>query len=276
VTLSAQTGRLKPPLPGIFKHRLRPAPGWGVNTRPLAEYVAHPGAIMAFLEKLRRSIIQMAVVVLIFSLVGYVLAKEILTFLQQHTGVTLAYYSLSETFFALLNIALAVSLVVSSPFILFKLLSALRAAFENFTRAMMFSFWLGSVFLFYLGASFCLWITLPYGTKFLLGFQNQNLEAIISVRKFISFCLAFIFGFGIMFELPLVMVLLGRIGLVKITVFTRYRSYAVLIIATISAVLTPTPDAFNMMLMALPLYILYEIGIVGMRIWGKRTPAATD
>jgi sec-independent protein translocase protein TatC len=243
--------------------------------RPLAEYVENPQAIIAFLEKLRQSIIQMAVVVLVFSLVGYVLSKEILSFLQRHTGVTLAYYALSETFFGLLNIALAVSLVISTPFILFKLLSALNEAFDNFTRSMMFSFWLGSVFLFYLGASFCLWVTLPYGTKFLLGFQNQNLEAIISVRKFISFCLTFIFGFGIMFELPLVMVLLGRVGIVQRSVFTRYRSYAVLIIAIISAVLTPTPDAFNMMLMAVPLYILYEIGIIGMRVWGKRTLSST-
>ena len=242
--------------------------------RPLSEYVDNPQAIIAFLEKLRHSIIQMAVVVLVFSLAGYVVSKEILSFLQRHTGVTLAYYALSETFFALLSIALAVSLVISTPFILFKLLSALHATFEPFTRAMMIGFWLGSVFLFYLGASFCLWITLPYGTKFLLGFQNQNLEAIISVRKFISFCLVFIFGFGIMFELPLVMVLLGRVGLVKRSVFTRYRSYAVLIIVVISAILTPTPDAFNMMLMAVPLYILYEIGIIGMRVWGKRPSAS--
>ncbi len=243
--------------------------------RPLAEYVENPQAIIAFLEKLRHSIIQMAVVVLVFSLVGYVLSKDILSFLQRHTGVSLAYYALSETFFALLSIALAVSLVISTPFILFKLLSALHSAFDHFTRTMMFSFWLGSVFLFYLGASFCLWITLPYGTKFLLGFQNQNLEAIISVRKFISFCLTFIFGFGIMFELPLVMILLGRVGLVQRSVFTRYRSYAVLIIAVISAILTPTPDAFNMMLMAVPLYVLYEIGIIGMRVWGKNPSASS-
>jgi sec-independent protein translocase protein TatC len=76
-----------------------------------------------------------------------------------------------------------------------------------------------------------------------------------------------------MFELPLVMVLSGRVGLVKRSVFTRYRSYAALIIVVISAILTPTPDAFNMMLMAVPLYILYEIGIIGMRVWGKRPSA---
>ena len=70
------------------------------------------------------------------------------------------------------------------------------------------------------------------------------------------------------------MILLGRIGLVQVSLFTRYRTYAVLIIAVLSAVLTPTPDAFNMMLMAVPLYILYEIGILGMRFWGKGTSSS--
>lgn len=241
--------------------------------KPLAELFENREQLMEFLERLRRSLIQIAVVVFGLSLAGYVLARDILNFLQQHVGVTLAYYALTETFFALLTIALAVSLIVSVPFILYKILSALQAVFQQFTRKMFFGFWFGFVFLFYLGAGFCLLVTLPYGVKFLLGFQNQSLEALISVRKFISFCLAFIFAFGIVFELPLIMILLGRIGLVPFTVFTRYRQYALLIIVVISAVLTPTPDAFNMLLMAGPLYILYEIGIIGLRLWGKKGSA---
>ena len=238
--------------------------------KPLAELFENREQLMEFLERLRRSLIQIAVVVFGLSLAGYVLARDILNFLQQHVGVTLAYYALTETFFALLSIALAVSLIVSVPFILYKILSALQAVFQQFTRKMFFGFWFGFVFLFYLGAGFCLLVTLPYGVKFLLGFQSQSLEALISVRKFISFCLAFIIAFGIVFELPLIMILLGRIGLVPLTVYTRYRQYAVLIIVVVSAVLTPTPDAFNMLLMAGPLYILYEIGIIGLRLWGKK------
>ncbi|MBI5585217.1 MAG: twin-arginine translocase subunit TatC [Deltaproteobacteria bacterium] len=238
--------------------------------KPLAEIFENRDQIIVFLEKLRRSLIQIAVVVFGLALAGYVLARDVLNFLQQHVGVTLAYYALTETFFALLSIALALSLIVSVPFILFKILAALQAVFHQFTRKMFFGFWFGFVFLFYAGASFCLLITLPYGAKFLLGFQNQSLEALISVRKFVSFCLTFILAFGVVFELPLIMILLGRIGLVPLTIFTRYRSYAILIIAILSAVLTPTPDALNMLLMAGPLYILYEIGIIGMRIWGPR------
>lgn len=237
--------------------------------RPLGEYLENSDQIVSFLETFRRSLIQIAAVVLVFSILGYGFSKPILTFLQKHTGVTLAFYGLSETFFSLLNIALFSSLFVSMPFLLYKVLAALRNVFPSFSRKMMIGFWVGAVFLFYLGAGFCLFITLPYGVKFLLSYQGTHIEAIISVKKFVSFCLLFIFAFGIIFELPLTMILLGRIGLVKVSFLARYRSYAVLVIAVLSAVLTPTPDAFNMMLMAVPLYLLFEIGILGMRLWGK-------
>jgi len=237
--------------------------------RPLRDTIENPDRIIAFLEAFRKALIQLAVVVLVFAIAGYGFAKTILNFLQKHTGVTLAYYGLSETLFALLNIALFSSLFITMPFLLFKVLAALRAVFPSFSRKIMIGFWIGAVFLFYLGAGFCLFVTLPYGVKFLLSYQSSHIEAIISVKKFVSFCLLFTFAFGIIFELPLTMILLGRIGLVKVNFLTKYRSYAVLVIAILSAVLTPTPDAFNMMLMAGPLYLLFEIGLLGMRIWGQ-------
>jgi sec-independent protein translocase protein TatC len=237
--------------------------------RPFGEYLENPDRIISFLEAFRKSLIQIMAVVLVFAVLGYGFSKSILTFLQKLTGVTLAYYGLSETFFSLLNIALFSSLFISMPFFLFKVLAALRTVFPSFSRKMMVGFWVGAVFLFYLGAGFCLFVTLPYGVKFLLSYQGNHIEAIISVKKFVTFCLLFIFAFGIIFELPLSMILLGRIGLVKVSFLIRYRSYAILGIAILSAVLTPTPDAFNMMLMAVPLYLLFEIGIIGMRLWRK-------
>ncbi|MEW6188214.1 MAG: twin-arginine translocase subunit TatC [Thermodesulfobacteriota bacterium] len=227
----------------------------------------NPESIITYLEALRKGLIQTGVVVLAFSVAGYLFSKSILTFLQKHTGVTLAYYALSESFLVLLNLALFSALLAAMPFLLFKILSALRVAFPSFSRSLFFGFWLGAVFLFYLGASFCLFITLPYGVKFLLSYQGTNIEAVISVKKFISFALFFIFAFGFIFELPLSMILLGRIGLIKARWLSRYRAYAVLVIAVLAALLTPTPDVFNMMLMAAPLYLLFEIGLLGMRFW---------
>jgi sec-independent protein translocase protein TatC len=238
--------------------------------RSLADYIENPENLIGFLEALRKGLIQIAAVVLIFSVAGYALSKTVLNYLQSHTGVVLAYYGLSETFFSLLNIALFSSLFATMPFLLYKVLGALRTVFPSLSWKMMAGFWAASIILFYSGASFCLFVTLPYGVKFLLSYQGAHIEAIISVKKFVSFCLLFIFAFGIIFELPLTMILLGRVGLVKLSYLTKNRGYAILVITILSAVLTPTPDAFNMMLMAVPLYILFEIGIIGMRLWGKK------
>jgi sec-independent protein translocase protein TatC len=76
-----------------------------------------------------------------------------------------------------------------------------------------------------------------------------------------------VFGFGLIFELPLSMMLLGRIGVVSAAMLSRYRRYAILIISIVAAVLTPTPDIFNMALMGIPLYLLFELGLLGMRLW---------
>ena len=131
----------------------------------------------------------------------------------------------------------------------------------------MFLCWVASILLFYAGAAFSLWVSLPYGIRFLLSFETAHIAALISVKKFVSFCLLVVIGFGVIFELPLFMMLLGRLGLVSAATLSRYRRYAILTISVVAALLTPTPDIFNMALMGVPLYLLFELGILGMRLW---------
>ncbi len=218
------------------------------------------------LKTLRRSFIRIGMVVLVCSIAGYYLAEPILRYLQQVTGVKLAAYGVPETLFTFLNIALACGVFAGMPYLLYALLSGVQPMFPTFTRRMVIGFWLASVVLFYAGVLFCLNISLPYGVQFLLEFEGPHLEAIISVRKFAAFCLLFLFGFGIIFEMPLAMVLLGRIGVLTHHALARNRRYAILAITIISAILTPTPDAFNLAMMAVPLYLLFEIGLIGMRL----------
>jgi sec-independent protein translocase protein TatC len=92
----------------------------------------------------------------------------------------------------------------------------------------------------------------------------------ISVGKYVSFCTVFIFGFGLTFELPLILALLSYINVVKVAFLTRNRRYAILLIAMAAAVITPTPDFFNMALMGGPLYVLFEIGVILAKIIEKR------
>jgi len=240
-----------------------------MHSPPAAE---QPGAentdrVFNTLQSLRRSFIRVGMVVLVCSVAGYYLAEPILRQLRDLTGVKLAAYGIPETFFTFLTLALSVGVLGSFPYILYSILAGIQLLFSEFSTRMMRGFWLASVILFYAGVMFCVNLTLPYGVEFLLEYEGPYIEAIISVEKFVGFCLVFVFGFGILFELPLAMMLLGRIGVVKRQSLARNRRYAILIITIISAVVTPTPDAFNLGMMAVPLYLLFEVGLLGMRIY---------
>lgn len=225
--------------------------------------------LFPFLEGVRSAIIGTGLIALPFACAGYAVAGRAIAYLQRATGVTLAAFSLPEAFLSHLALGLSLGLIVSLPYLQFKILSVLPRMY-SVTRREATLFWLGSVFLFFTGALFSLLVPLPYGVQFLSGFETETIRAVISVRKFVSFCLMFIFGFGLIFELPVVMILLGWIGLIDARRLGRYRRYAVLGIFILSAVLTPTPDLFNMMMMAAPLYLLFEIGLLCMRFVGKK------
>jgi sec-independent protein translocase protein TatC len=221
------------------------------------------------LGSVRKILIQAGIVVLVFSIAGYFFSLRILEFLQMRTGVVLAAFGIPETFIALVTVSLATGMIAGIPFIFYQVLAELSSLYSSFSRRMLLGFWLASVLLFICGAVFCIAVTLPYGVRFLLSFQTQNIEAVISVKKFVSFCFLLIIGFGLIFELPLSMILLARLGLTESKVLARYRRYAILSITIIAAILTPTPDILNMALMGVPLYLLFEIGLIGMRIWKK-------
>ncbi|TAK10140.1 MAG: twin-arginine translocase subunit TatC, partial [Candidatus Manganitrophaceae bacterium] len=101
--------------------------------------------------------------------------------------------------------------------------------------------------------------------------RKSGIKPQISISMYIDFNLKFLLGFGLVFELPLVMLFLSKIGLLTPAFLTRNRKYAILLAFFIAAVLTPTPDIFNQCIMAIPLILLYEIGIIAIRIFGGRT-----
>lgn len=125
-----------------------------------------------------------------------------------------------------------------------------------------FLLYLFTCLLFYSGTLFCYYITLPFGIKFLLGFGSEELKPVISISRFVNFVTLFVLGFGAIFELPMFMVFMARVGVLSRKFFARNRRYALLMIAIVAALLTPTPDIVNMLLMGGPLYLLYEAGIV--------------
>ncbi len=207
---------------------------------------------------------------LIGSLIGgavgfYFISPDLLQIMQAHLGQKLSFFSVTEPFLAHVKIAFFVTAFVLMPLYVFTLWKALAKPFGlTVQNRIWFAFF--TCCLFYAGVSFCSLVTLPFGVKFLLGFQSEQLKPIISIGKFVTFVTVFILAFGFIFELPIFMVFGAKVGVCPRKTFEKNRRYALLVISIVAAMLTPTPDVVNMLLMGVPLYMLYELGIIVLKI----------
>ncbi len=130
----------------------------------------------------------------------------------------------------------------------------------------------GGFVLFLLGVAMAYFMVLPLGLRFLLGFQTQALTPIITIGEYLRFATRLILAFGLIFELPLVSLLLSALGLITTDTLKRFRRHAIVGIAVISAILTPA-DVLTMLMMMGPLLILYELSILLVAMVGRRQAA---
>ncbi len=217
--------------------------------------------LMRMLKYLRRFILEIAISFTVVTAIMYLLGPRFLAFLQSHFQQHLAFFGVLEPMLALLKLSSIGALILLTPWILWRISQGLVDVL-GFSRKSSLMFMLSALLLFYAGALFCFFITLPFGINFLLDYQSEHLRPVISVGKFVNFIGLFLIGFGIIFEIPLIMTLLCRLKICTPKFFGRYRRYAILIIAIMAATITPSGDIFNMAMMGVPLYILYEAGII--------------
>jgi sec-independent protein translocase protein TatC len=221
--------------------------------------------LLIFLSELRKSIRLLGLTIILGTAGLYLISPIVLQVLQGHLDQELAFFTVAEPFLAHVKLSFFVTIFVLMPGIMYCLWMALGKPFKLPEKTLAW-FILFTTILFYLGAAFCYTITLTYGVKFLLGFQSDQLQPVISINKFVNFVSMFILAFGVIFELPIFMVFTAKVGLMSRQVFEKNRRYAVLIISILAALLTPTPDVVNMLLMGGPLYLLYEIGIIILKV----------
>jgi len=119
------------------------------------------------------------------------------------------------------------------------------------------------------GALFGYYIVFPWGFKFFLGFASETIKPLPSMKEYLSFSSKMLLAFGLVFELPLILTFLAKLGIVSVAFLKKQRKYALLLFFTGAAILTP-PDVVTQIMMALPLMILYEISIIGAMIFGKK------
>ena len=221
--------------------------------------------LLIFLSELRKSIRLLGLSIILGTAGLYLISPIFLQLLQGHLNQKLAFFTVAEPFLAHVKLSFFVTIFVLMPGIMYCFWMALGKPFKLSEKTLAW-FILFTTILFYLGAGFCYTITLTYGVKFLLGFQSEQLKAVISVNKFVNFVSIFILAFGVIFELPIFMVFTAKVGLITRQTFERNRRYAILAISIMAALLTPTPDVVNMMLMGGPLYLLYEVGILILKV----------
>jgi sec-independent protein translocase protein TatC len=128
-----------------------------------------------------------------------------------------------------------------------------------------------SSFFFISGALFGYFIVFPWGFKFFLGFATESIRPLPSMKEYLAFSAKLLLAFGLVFELPMVLTFLARLGIVSVDFLKRNRKYAVLLFFAGAAILTP-PDVVTQVMMALPLMVMYEISIIGARFFGKKKP----
>jgi sec-independent protein translocase protein TatC len=231
--------------------------------------------IFQSLARLRKGLLQIIIVFIFWGIIIFPFSKRLLRHLYvTNLRADLVAFSIPEAFFSLIKLTLYTSLFFSTPIIFYQVWKAFAPLFRLKGLKSTLSIPLAAIFLFYLGAFFCYFVTLPFGVQFLLGYQSAYVKPMISSGKYVSFCTAFIFGFGLTFELPLILALLSYLRVVNAAFLTRNRRYAILLIAIAAAVITPTPDVFNMSLMGVPLYLLYEIGVILVKVIERKRAGA--
>lgn len=237
---------------------------------------------MSFLEhlgELRRRIQWSLVAVLGGLVVAFPASGRIVDWLAgpiRGTGNTLVFVAVTEAFWTQMKVALLVGLFLATPVILWQVWRFISPGLYRHEKKYAAPFVIIGSLLFVGGGAFSLLVVTPYAVQFLLSYARPGLQPMISIGMYVDFLLKFTLAFGAVFELPLGITLAARMGLVTAQQLGRNRKYAILGAFVCAAILTPTPDAFNQALMAGPLILLYEVGIVCARIFGRRRPPAPE
>jgi sec-independent protein translocase protein TatC len=230
---------------------------------------------MNHLEELRKRLVASAIAVGACFVACYIFAErlfEILAFplkSQMVEGDKLIFTNLPEMFLTYLKTAFIAAIMLASPYIFYQLWMFIAPGLYQREKKYLFPFVFFSTILFVGGALFGYFVVFPFGFKFFLGFATDYIQALPSVKQYFSFAIKLLFAFGVVFELPVIIFFLTKIGIVTPTLLQKKRKYAILLTFVAAAILTP-PDVVTQCMMAGPLIILYELGIIISKVAGRK------
>ncbi|SDT87436.1 twin-arginine translocase subunit TatC [Desulfobacula phenolica] len=204
-----------------------------------------------------------------------ILIAPLVNAMGENENTRMIFTGLPEAFFTYLKVSLLTGIVVATPVLFYEFWMFVSPGLYRNEKKYFLPIVILSVFFFAIGSSFGYFVVFPYGFKFFLGFATENIHAMPSMKEYLSFASKMLLAFGFVFELPLVLTFLARMGLVTVPFLKKNRKYALLLFFVGAAIITP-PDVVTQVMMALPLMLLYEISIIGARIFGKKNTSEID
>ncbi len=233
------------------------------------------------MEELRKRLIVCFIAVGVGFLAAYGFKEQLFEILVRplvlvmDEGDKLIFTGLPEAFFTYLKVSFLTGLMLASPVILYEFWMFVAPGLYDKERRLLVPILFLSSFFFIGGALFGYFFVFPYGFQFFLGFASEHIRPLPSMREYLGFSSKLLLAFGLVFELPLVITFLAKLGIVDVPFLKKNRKYAVLLFFVVAAIITP-PDVVTQIMMAVPMMILYEISILGARMFGRKKEEAPE
>lgn len=225
---------------------------------PADEVIDDKMSLVDHLQELRKRLITAIIAVVVGSTICYFYAAELVHFITAPAG-KLYYMSPGEAFFSYLRVSFFAGFLLALPIVLYQVWAFVVPALSNKERLASFILVPTSVALFLIGLAFSYIWVLPAGIKFFMGFSTEDLQPMLSLGQYLSFVISFLLPFGFIFELPLLIVVLAKFGIIGSEFLTSKRKHVLVLSFVVGAIISPTPDVFSQTMIAVPVIVMYEM-----------------
>jgi sec-independent protein translocase protein TatC len=222
--------------------------------------------LIEHLDELRSRIIRVGIAFFGVAIVAWFFRERIFDWLLAPAGDALQgklnVTGVTEQLFTDMKLALYVGFLLTIPVLLYQVWAFVAPAVGDMGRAFTYTIISMASALFIAGVAFGYFIVLPIGTQFLLGWDTERFDPIITAQSYLPFVTRFLLAFGIVFELPAATYVAAKLELVDAPLLKRYRKHAIILNTVLAAALTPGQDPYSMLLMAVPMIVMYEVSIL--------------
>lgn len=220
-------------------------------------------SFMGHLKELRSCMLRSVIAILIALPISFYVAKYVFDILMKPVpGIELIYTEITEMLGTYAKVTLGIAVILTLPYIVYQLVMFVRPALTKREKTYVYALLPSIAICFLAGAAFAYFILLPPALNFLFTFGSDIAEPMIRVENYVSVFTKLIFWIGICFEIPIVIFLLSKIGVVRAAWLSKYRKVAYVLAFVMGAIITPTFDPVNQSLVAVPIIVLYEFGII--------------